>query len=849
MQATDITWDIESTGLLDETAIDYTAVPYKLRDSFKIHVICVEEWESGDILCFYDGPTVIFDGLPIPYQLDSIDHVLEHYTPVEYRHYPLAWFKDYIVDALKQGKIKRVFGHNQINFDALATDLVFDMPYDTDKSTWCSLKHKGWEDTLIRSKVQNADRVGGHSLENLAKVAGQHQKYDFRPWLKGVDKFKEFGPDMLYYNIMDVKSNTSVAKWLLQEAGDWNWMPAIHLERCVAEIITRQAHRGFYFNQQQAESNLKFLDAALAEREALITPLLPPKPATKSYQKDFTPPAKPFKKDGSLSATMLKFAEKLGAKIVQTPVEGSDILLAEFVYNGVSYPLPLDPEAFVWAVAGSVPASIKDSTHIKGWLVQTHGWNPTEWKERDLSLDAKRKKLSREAVVAAIERYVSQTLESPFKEHRLEYLECKEDQLRHKLLNIKEGKPIRVRTNPSLTVGQEKEVDPALKQIEDRFPHAKLLTEFYTYSHRRNSILGGGAEFDEDEGTWGEAETGFLANVRADGRIPTPAMTCDAATGRMKHKVVCNIPRGTSLFGKEMRALFGVNPNENTYQFGFDFSALEGLVESHECWKYDEEDHPYCKSLVLSKPNDVHTITSKKVSDLIGKPFLRDHAKAVKFSATFGAQAAKIAKLIGADPETGQAVFEAFWEAAEPLAKLKEDLTQKWEKSGKKYVVGLDGRKVPTRAAHSLVNSRIQSGGSVCAKRVLVETWREYKKRGWAIDFFRDNWYNMPYVQQMIFMHDEGQFEISKSLVKWKKFATEEDAKAFQKEQKALGVYWSEPVHSEGKGGSHSTCVYAAYSDATQIVWESVNKVSKDLKLNVPLAIEFVFGMDWKQCH
>jgi hypothetical protein len=96
----------------------------------------------------------------------------------------------------------------------------------------------------------------------------------------------------------------------------------------------------------------------------------------------------------------------------------------------------------------------------------------------------------------------------------------------------------------------------------------------------------------------------------------------------------------------------------------------------------------------------------------------------------------------------------------------------------------------------------------------------------------------------MIAYHDEAQAEVSRSLVKWKKFATEDEAKVFQKEQKALGVYWSEPVHSEGKEG-----VFLAYSDATQIVWESVNKVSKDLKLNVPLAIEFVYGTDWAGCH
>lgn len=746
---TDITFDFEANGLLDDTTVDYTSIPFKLKDTFVMHVIAVEEWETGEIICFHDGPKFDFSsGEPIDYTLAGKQHTFSDYEPLDYTHRPLHDFKPYILEGLKAGKIRRVWGHNIVNYDLLAADLYFDMPFDTDTNRWCGERVTRFEDTYIRSKVQNADRYGGHSLENVAKQAGSFQKYDFRPWLKGVEKFQEFAVDMVYYNILDVKSNTSVAKYLLQEAGDWNWLPALHLETVVAEIVTRQSHRGFWFDKEKAESNIAFLDAALAERQDLINPLLPPKPATKAFQKDFTPPKIQFKKDGSISSHMQKFAEKIGATVVDSfDADRSPCKALE--WRGATYPLPLPLEPLV----STIPATVDDSTHVKGWLVSEFSWEPTEWKERDLSMDTKRKKLDRVKVEEAIDRYVEQTLSSPFKKHRLEYLECTEGQLRSKLMAIKEGKPIRVRTNPSLTVGQEKEVDPALADISDNFPHAKILIEYYTFKHRRNSILGGGLEFDEEDwaGKGQEAEKGYLAAVRADGRIPTPADTCGAASGRMKHKLVANIPRSTSLFGAEMRSLFGVD--DLVYQLGYDFASLEAGIEAHYCFKYDEESKPYCNSLLQEKPNDVHTMTANKISEAIGKAFPRSSAKAVKYGCTYGAQAAKVAKTIGADLATGEMVFDAFWEAAKPLQRLKDDLTRSWEKTGKKFVVGLDGRKIPTRAAHSILNSLFQSGGVIAAKRVMVESYRRFKAKGLIVDFFREDWTKRDYVQQLIAYH------------------------------------------------------------------------------------------------
>ena len=191
-------------------------------------------------------------------------------------------------------------------------------------------------------------------------------------------------------------------------------------------------------------------------------------------------------------------------------------------------------------------------------------------------------------------------------------------------------KPLKVYTNPTLTVGQEKEIDPALVEMNSEFPHVQSIVEYLTYKHRRNSILGGGIDPDDWEEDDDMTAKGFLANVRSDGRIPTPADSCGAATGRMKHRICCNIPRVTSLYGENMRAQFGVD-RKDMLQIAYDFASLEGRIESHYCWRYDQT-KDYCNSLIQEKPFDVHTVTAKKISELISQMFSRQSAKSVKYA-------------------------------------------------------------------------------------------------------------------------------------------------------------------------------------------------------------------------
>lgn len=824
-----ITWDRETTGLLDESAIDYTASPYQLKPDFKTHCIVVEEHNTGRILAFYDGPTYILDGRDYEEKdSEGNSYELTSYDPIEYVHLPRSSFKEYILET----DLKIVVAHNQINFDLLVGKLEDDMPYEIGPDLWCG-KSVNFEDTLVRSKTQNPDRFGGHSLDALSEKTGV-RKINFRPHIKSAEqRFKHFAADMLYYCIKDVKANTAVYKWLLAEAGSWAWQEALELEKAVAWIVTRQEHRGFYFDKVLAESNVSELDKLLEERRLKVEPILPPKKPTQAFLKTVTPPARQFLKAGGYSEDIKRFVEKHQGKLLSLDNQKETSKLQVELFGKV-YDLPLAREPLIL----SVPATIDDSTHIKNWLVGL-GWKPSEYTEKDLSVKQGTKiKRTQEEFEKAVEDYVQQTLACNFKEDRCEFLETTPKRLKERLLKTRPGSSCKVLTNPKFTKGQEKEVCPNLMSLSDQFPFAKDIVEYLTFKHRRNSILGGGLDWDEEE----EADKGYLAYVREDGRIPTPADTCGAATSRFKHKLVANIPRVSSLYGGNMRALFGVDTKES-FQIGYDFDSLEAKIEAHYCWRYDPTKE-YCNSLIMDKPNDVHTLTAKKISEILLKDFPRNSAKSIKYSCTYGATAGKVAKILGSDLTMGEVVFDAFWQAALPLKKLKEALKRYWETTGgKKFILGIDGRKVPTRSAHAILNSLFQSGGVICAKRAMVIHDKLLREAGLIVDFFKDDWKNKKFCQQLIGYHDEGQLEVSKSLVNFKMFPTAAECQTFKDRQTNEGKIWSD-IKESPKGG-----FFVGYSRAGELAALAVTKASEYYKLNVPLTAGYVVGNNWKMCH
>ena len=346
-----------------------------------------------------------------------------------------------------------------------------------------------------------------------------------------------------------------------------------------------------------------------------------------------------------------------------------------------------------------------------------------------------------------------------------------------------------------------KNLCPNLEKLGEKVEFIRDVTTWLSYRNRRNVILSNNG-------------TGWLANRRLDNdqRLSASADTVGTNTGRFAHRVVANVPRVSSLFGREMRSLFTVD--KDCYMVGWDASALESRIEGHYTYKYDGGE--YASELL---DGDIHS----KNAEAFGCD--RDTAKTVKYAVTYGAQAPKLGVTLGVPKAEGQRIYDEFWKSCSSLKTLRDNLTRYWNDHDRKYIKGLDGRKVMTRSEHSLINTLFQSGGIICMKQAMV-LWDEWvKKEGLN-------------ASQVIHYHDEAQAEVHKSQVQFKKFGSEDEAKAFTDPDRI----WSGIIHS---GDNY----YRAYSRPGELGVLSIREAGNHLGLNVELDAEYMVGKTWAETH
>lgn len=758
--------DIETNGFLS-TGLDYSSLPFKLKPSYRLWCIVLRDIDSEKVISL----------------------ALQDCT------------KENLKKALEE--CEELVGHNIVAFDLpilyLLGVLDYEIAYPKQK---CKVFGKDTliTDTLIWSKLLDPDRLGGHSLDDWGKRLGNH-KQDFTD-------FNNYSQEMLTYCIQDTGVNKDLYFRLQSEKGEHSWNKAYEMELKLVDLTLKQELFGFSFDVKKAEQNLQKLNQLMQERAERVNPFLPKKRLTTLKLKEFTPPKNQFKMNGDISVHLQNFANKHNAEI--------DKERRLFIWNGKELPLPLvDP------IETHETASIEDIDVVKGYLLSL-GWEPTEVKERDLVKNTDKSLKNEQEIVQAIDRYVKQTEKSVFKELREEIMACPTKDMKEYLLSRINGtKPIYVPTTPKLQVGIEKTICPNLEQIEDKVSLVKDVCEYFTYRHRKNAIAGG--EVDED----GEPITGYLSAVREDGRVPTPADTLGANTSRYRHKIVCNVPRNTSLFGEEMRSMF--RSGKDFYQLGFDFSSLEARIQGHYCLPYTQGKE-LSESLVAEKPNDLHSKTAKKLG------IDRASAKSVNYACMYGAQAKKLAKMLKVSQKEGERIFELYWDSVIALKELKEKLEKHWESNNKQWIQGIDGRKVRTRSKHSLINVLFQSGGAILAKWSIVYMSQLMQEKGLLGNVFLHSNKDVK-AWLMIVMHDEAQIAVHPSLLNVKLFATEEEAKqALQEGCSAIG---------HGSKG-----YYVAYKTSpVECIEEGIKKACKENNFRLDLGYEWVTGLHWGQCH
>ena len=253
--------------------------------------------------------------------------------------------------------------------------------------------------------------------------------------------------------------------------------------------------------------------------------------------------------------------------------------------------------------------------------------------------------------------------------------------------------PAGERTSPRIADRLTKEICPSLLRLK-----LGWIDDYMTYrslKNRRNVLASPNG-------------TGWIPQATARGGIiPSDADTLGANTARFTHRVVANVPRPSSLMGKEFRSMF--RAREGMVWVGWDADSLEANMEGHYVYPFDPE---YVRELI---DGDVHT------KNMSLNPWLpnRDEAKRFKYGVTYGQQWKGMGKTFGLSDADAKRNFDQFWANAPGLSAAREAAQLEYARMGG-WITGLDGRLIKGRSPHSILNARFQSAGAIVMKYAAV---------------------------------------------------------------------------------------------------------------------------------
>ena len=249
-------------------------------------------------------------------------------------------------------------------------------------------------------------------------------------------------------------------------------------------------------------------------------------------------------------------------------------------------------------------------------------------------------------------------------------------------------------------------VDESILSTLD-FPEAKLLSEHFLIQKRIGQLA-------EGNNAW--------LKLQKDGIIYGSVITNGANTGRCTHQKpnVAQTPSVGVPYGKECRSLFIV---PNSFRLiGCDASGLELRCLAHYLGAFDEGS--FAKQLL---DGDIHTYNQKQ----IGLP-TRDLAKRVIYGVIYGIGDARLGAVIGKSSQEGKRIKAKLFEALPALRQLRDNVIIAIR--NKKYLLGLDKRKLIPRSEHSSLNLLIQSCGALIIKMATIILHKKLKEKNYDKD-------------------------------------------------------------------------------------------------------------------
>ena len=249
-------------------------------------------------------------------------------------------------------------------------------------------------------------------------------------------------------------------------------------------------------------------------------------------------------------------------------------------------------------------------------------------------------------------------------------------------------------------------------------PEARLIAKYLLLQKRI-------AQID----SWFEAQ-------QEDSRVHGFVIPNGTITGRMAHRSpnMAQVPNVKSPFGNECRACWIVK--EGYKLIGIDASSLELRILAH--YMNDKE---FTNEIING---DIHTFNQK----LAGLES-RDQAKTFIYALIYGAGDRKLGSVVGGSAKEGARLRQHFFDN-KPTFKALGDKVRR--SATKKYLKGLDGRKIFVRHPHAALNTLLQGGGAIAMKRALAILDSLIKLQTLDAKFVAN-------------IHDEWQMEVREDLV------------------------------------------------------------------------------------
>lgn len=450
-----------------------------------------------------------------------------------------------------------------------------------------------------------------------------------------------------------------------------------------------QEDTGWEVDVELLETSIEKLTKEGAEAKAELESVMPIVP---KYS-DRKAPAKPFKKNGELSASGVAWEEI--KKLIEQDAkdEFGHPMVKRSEKDGVvklltSYDQP----------NGNSPEQIKAFLYSKGWVPQTFKY------ERDEE---------------AFNKWVASK---------------PREGANHNAWNVwKESRP-EDRAIPQITVaGDEgKELCPSLEELAEEVPEIRVYAKYCVLKHRLGVLNG----FKRD-----------LYNGKLQARINGFTNTL-----RVQHAEIVNLAGVDKLYGKIVRGV--LIAGEGKISVGSDLSSLEDRTKHNFMLPYDPDyvatmqEDDYDPHVLMALTAGMITQDEfdafKKGEKSANVKAARKKGKTTNYASVYNAGAAKIAQAAGIPLKEGKILHEAYWKLNWAVKAIAEEQCVIKDSRGNKWLVNpINGFCYALRKESDRFSTLAQGTGSfffdMWVDNILDLMYKKYGKKTLTASFHDEN--------------------------------------------------------------------------------------------------------------